>query len=35
MRKFKECQTCTDYKEQFFNCTNCKIAKAKDKGGEK
>ena len=30
MRHFKECQTCTDYVNKFFNCDLCKIAKAKD-----
>lgn len=31
MRKFKECAECTDYKNQFFNCVDCKLAKNKDK----
>lgn len=31
MRKFKECTTCTDYKTQFFNCEDCKVANEKDK----
>jgi len=31
MRHFKECLTCTDNVNKFFDCDLCKIAKAKDK----
>lgn len=30
MRKFDFCKECTDLKEQFFNCSNCKLAKDRD-----
>jgi hypothetical protein len=30
-RKFKECETCKDLLNQFYNCVDCKLAKDKDK----
>lgn len=33
-RHFKRCKTCTDYKNQFYDCDLCKYAKERN-GNEK
>ena len=34
-RKFKKCKTCTDYKNQFYDCEHCKFAKERNGNNDK
>ena len=34
-RHFKICKTCTDYKNQFYDCEHCEYAKRRNGNGKK